>query len=87
MVTEIDSPDVEEREKHVSAIASLSEQHRLPADTVSELYARELARIRQDALITMYLPILVTRRVNDVLRSLSSPDAPTSEERSRRLTH
>lgn len=81
MVPENISPDVDEREKHISAIASLSEIHRIPADTVTELYERELAHIREDALITIYLPIFVTRRVNEMLRSLSAPGASASGER------
>ena len=81
------SPDIEEQAKHVSAIASLSEQHHLPAATVAEVYERELAWIRQDALITTYLPIFVTRRVNELLRSLSAPAEPARGEHSPDLGH
>ena len=79
------SPDVDEQAKHVSAIALISEQLHLPAATVTEVYERELARIKEDALITTYLPIFVTRRVNEMLQKLTSPAGPASEERSRSL--
>ena len=81
------SPDVDEQAKHVSAIVSLSEQHHLPADKVAEVYERELAHIRQDALITTYLPIFVTRRVSELLRSLSAPASPFRRESSPDLAH
>ena len=68
------SPDVEEQEKHASAIASLCEQFHLPVVTVAEVYERELASIRKDALITTYLPIFVTRRVNALLRRIPAPE-------------
>jgi len=81
------SPEVEEQAKHVSAIAAISEHHHLPADTVAEVYGRELARISQDALITTYLPIFVTRRVNDLLLNLSAQATQGSEERFLDLAH
>jgi hypothetical protein len=65
-------PEVEEDEKHLRAIQSLSEQHHLPPATVAEIYERELAAIKHDALITTYLPIFVTRRVGDLLKSLAT---------------
>lgn len=62
-------PEAEERAQHHSAIQSLSEQHHLPADDIAALYERELASIRQEALITNYLSIFVSRRVSDLLRT------------------
>lgn len=82
MVPGIVSPEAEEHEKHVSAIASLSEQYHLPADRVAEVYERELASFMHDALITTYLPIFVTRRVNELLRNLSTSDGSARGERS-----
>jgi hypothetical protein len=70
MDPEVTPPDAEEQAKHVSAIQSLSEQLHLPAATVAEVYERELASIRQDALITIYLPIFVTRRVSAMFRQI-----------------
>jgi hypothetical protein len=64
-------PDAEEQAKHVSAIQSLSEKLDLPTATVAEVYERELASIRQGALITTYLPIFVTRRVSEMLGRLA----------------
>ena len=65
--------------QHLSAIRSISEQHRLPAEQVAMLYERELASLRQDALITTYLSIFVTRRVNELLRTVDSPMVPREE--------
>jgi hypothetical protein len=81
------SPGVEEQAKHLSAIASLSEQHHLPADKVAEVYERELASLRVDALITTFLPIFVSRRVDELLRRLSTSAARSSGERSQELAH
>jgi len=73
-------PDIvtadDEEQKHLSAIQSLCEQHHLPADTVAELYQGELSRFREGALITNYLSIFVTRRVNEMLRSLKPSASP-----------
>jgi hypothetical protein len=71
-------PEDEERAKHISAIASLSEQHHLPPDAVAAVYERELALISEDALITTYLPIFVTRRVSELLRTLAATATPIS---------
>ncbi len=76
------SPEAEEHAKHVSAIASLSEQYHLPADRVAEVYERELASFMHDALITTYLPIFVSRRVNELLQNLLASDRPVPGERS-----
>ena len=72
MQIETVAPDSEEQAKHLSAIQHLSEESHLPADTVADLYERELTRIRQDALITTYLSIFVSRRVSELLRNLKS---------------
>jgi hypothetical protein len=72
MQIETVAPDSDEQAKHLSAIQHLSEENHLPADTVADLYERELTRIRQDALITTYLSIFVSRRVNEMLRTLES---------------
>jgi hypothetical protein len=81
------SPAVEEQAKHLSAIASLSEQHHIPPDKVAQVYERELASLMEDALITTYLPIFVSRRVDELLRRLSSSAARSHGERLKELTH
>ena len=73
------SSEAEEQAKHLSAIQSLSEQHHLPAAAVADLYERELDRFRQDALILDYLPIFVSRRVSELLRSLGSSPPPAGD--------
>lgn len=77
----IATPDDEEQQKHLSAIQSLSEQYHLPADTVAKLYQGELSRFREGALVTNYLSIFVSRRVNEMLRSLksSTPSGPAAD--------
>ena len=62
--------DAEEWAQHRSAIQMLSEQYQVPAESVAALYERELSGIRQDALITTYLSIFVSRRVGALLRGL-----------------
>jgi len=73
MQPEVSLPGAEERAQHLSAIQSISEQHNMPAADVAALYERELAAIRQDALITNYLSIFVSRRVVETLRILRVP--------------
>jgi hypothetical protein len=73
---ELALPGQNESAQHISAIQSISEQHRVPADQVAMLYERELASLRQEALIATYLSIFVTRRVNELLRTV---DSTTSE--------
>lgn len=68
MQPEATRPEAEEQAQHLSAIQSISEQHHIPASDVAELYERELEAIRQDALITNYLSIFVSRRVKELLR-------------------
>lgn len=75
--------DADDRAQHLSAIESLAELHRVPADTVAQLYEGELSRFRRDALITNYLAIFVSRRVAELLRAMKSsslsgppPDSP-----------
>jgi hypothetical protein len=87
MEPDLVSSGVEEQAKHLSAIASLSEHHHLPADKVAEVYERELANLMQDALITIYLPIFVTRRVDELLRRLSTAAARAPEKRFPELSH
>jgi len=78
MQPEVSLPESEEHAQHLSAIRSLSEQHDLPAADVADLYERELASLRQDALITNYLSIFVSRRVTEMLRVLRMPSLPAS---------
>ena len=78
MQPEVALPESEERAQHLSAIQSISEQHRLPAADIAVLYERELASVRQDALITNYLSIFVSRRVNEMLRDQRLPPAATA---------
>lgn len=76
MEAAVDHSEADEEAKHLVAIESLSEQLRLPLETVAEVYGRELARIREDALITTYLSIFVSRRVDEMLRAAPGPAHP-----------
>ena len=78
MQPEASLPEAEERAQHLSAIQSLSEQHRLPAQDIAAVYEQELANLRQDALITNYLSIFVSRRVSALLRDQRLPPAATA---------
>ena len=78
MQPEVSLPEPEDHAQHLSAIRSLSEQHHLPAAEVAAMYERELASLRQDALITNYLSIFVSRRINETLRILRLSPPPAS---------
>ncbi len=53
---------------HLHAIRALAVETRLPVERVGNVYAVELARLVQGARIKDYLPLLVSRRVRQILR-------------------
>lgn len=55
-------------EQHQNAIQALSEHSRTSADLVKSLYWKELRRLAPSARITQYLPLVIGRRVRDILR-------------------
>ena len=53
---------------HTSAIQALAVEARLPVDRVSDVYGAELERLMVDARIKDFLPVLLSRRVRQILR-------------------
>jgi hypothetical protein len=49
--------------EHQDLIRVLAEELRVPLDLVAEIYARELERLRPNARVTTFLPLLVSRLV------------------------
>lgn len=53
---------------HRSAIEMLSQDFGIPVDQIGALYNKVLKELRRTAKVTDYLPILVCRRVRDLLQ-------------------
>jgi hypothetical protein len=53
---------------HAHAIQALAVETRLPLERVGNLYAVELKRLLPGARIKDYLPVLISRRVRQILR-------------------
>jgi len=53
---------------HAHAIEALAVETRAPLERVGNLYAVELERLTVGARIRDYLPVLISRRVRDILR-------------------
>jgi hypothetical protein len=53
---------------HVHAIHALAVETRLPVERVGNLYAVELERLTAGARVKDYLPVLISRRVRQILR-------------------
>jgi hypothetical protein len=60
-----DSPDEEALHQH--AIQSLANEPNRPVDEVRSIYESAYLRLKPDARITDYLPVLVARRTRDSL--------------------
>jgi hypothetical protein len=68
--TNADAPGIAADEAEValsredeSSIRSLAEELREPRDLIAAIYRRELARLRQGARVTAFLPLVVNRLV------------------------
>jgi hypothetical protein len=59
------------REDEIS-IRSLAAELQAPLHVVAELYSRELARLRRDARVTTFLPLVVSRLVRRRSAELTS---------------
>jgi hypothetical protein len=53
---------------HVHAIRALAVETRQPVERVGNVYAVELERLSSGARIKDYLPVLISRRVRQILR-------------------
>jgi hypothetical protein len=61
------SEDETEQKKHRQSVEDLSEFLDIPWDLILAIYERELALMKQRARVRDYLPILVSRRVKNLL--------------------
>lgn len=61
------SEDETEQKKHRQSVEDLSEFLNMPWDLILAIYERELALMKQRARVRDYLPILVSRRVKNLL--------------------
>jgi hypothetical protein len=61
------SEDETEQKKHRQSVEDLSEFLDMPWDLILAIYERELALMKQRARVRDYLPILVSRRVKNLL--------------------
>jgi hypothetical protein len=66
----VDSPYVDEidKSKHAAQIAQLASTHARPVQEVSAYYEHVLSKLRSTARIDDYLPVFVTRKVQEHLR-------------------
>ena len=60
-----------EREHH--AISELAGESGRPLDVVAAVYRAELARLKEDASIHDFLPVLAARRTREALRGSEPP--------------
>jgi hypothetical protein len=68
----IDSPYVDEIDKsrHAAQIAQLASKHERPVHEIAAYYEDVLRTLRSTASVDVYLPVFVTRRVQDYLRQM-----------------
>jgi len=59
---------------HRSAIEELAADSHSPIEFVEEVYRNELTMLEPQAKIRLYLPLIVRRRVRDVLRQQQAPN-------------
>lgn len=61
--------DERELSLHMGVIEDLAREWDLPASEVSQLYETELARLKAQARVRDFLPLLASHAVRDALRS------------------
>ncbi len=59
--------DDPERQQHAHAIQILAEGVKIPAEEIFQLYEGVLREYEREAKIKIFLPILVTKRVRELL--------------------
>ena len=62
----VEAPTDPQREQH--AISELAGESGHPIDVVASVYRAELARLKEDASIHDFLPVLAARRTREALR-------------------
>jgi Protein of unknown function (DUF3562) len=60
--------DVVERTKHQDTIDHLAKESGLPVGEIGRIYEAELLRLKADARVKDYLPVLLIRKVKDTLK-------------------
>ena len=75
MTDTVEAPTDPQREQH--AITALAGESGHPIDVVASVYRAELARLKVDASIHDFLPVLAARRAREALLS-GEVIAPTS---------
>jgi hypothetical protein len=58
----------QEKDLHSRAILKLAEELQLPADDIRPSYLKVLAKLRKDARIRAFLPVLVSRSVKEQIQ-------------------
>jgi hypothetical protein len=62
----MNAQDIASRESEIEVLAR---ENAMPVETVHEIYNAERAKLEQAARIKTYVPVLIHRRVKDLLRS------------------
>jgi hypothetical protein len=63
-----DPPRPVEPSAHTRAIEFLADDTHIPIDEITEIYAREFAKLALDASVQTFLPVLTMRNVREALR-------------------
>lgn len=61
----------EQREQHLRAIQSLIKEGRRPEEEITRLYTLVLQEYERNARVKTFLPILITKRVKEMIESES----------------
>jgi hypothetical protein len=73
-----DGPSNEREEtRHSATIESLAQSEGIGLEDVRSLYASVLEKLKQEAVITDFLPIFAARKVREILRVRGLPTART----------
>jgi hypothetical protein len=60
--------DEEERQRHFSAMRNLVKDEGMDEEDIARVYEEVLMEYKKDATIDIFLPIIVSKKVKDLLR-------------------
>ena len=60
--------DEEERQRHSSAMRNLVKDEGMSEEDITRVYEKVLMEYKKDATIDIFLPIIVSKKVKDLLR-------------------
>jgi hypothetical protein len=60
--------DEVEKKRHAHAIQTLARDMGIPVEEVNQLYEQELEKLKEYARVKDFLPLIVSRRVKDLLK-------------------